>query len=520
MKRWLWLVVLCLMLPAYPCHAQSRPGNLLPNPALAPSPISKELPADWRAGPNLGPSSRLAAYGYSKLHGSPALALTGSGDGTGYWACRVEGIKPHTTYRLSLYVSRERTINRMFPEVAFLGQRSLLNQVWRAGLPYPVTLYFDSGERSGPQVLRLINQYPLTVTFSHPSLVEMPAGRPKPGPCHPPVAAPKSFPLGIYGAKPEDFARVAQAGLDTVVTGPAPKDIAAAHEAGLSCLITAPKTQAEWQALKTDLNELGVSLGAGDGFYIDDEPELRAVPPDKLERRRQWAAQYFPGLTTAMAMVRPQCVTGYYCGADVFMMDQYPIPNMPFTWLSGSIDQARELAGPGRIWAVVQAFGGGKWENSGWPRMPTGAEMRNLCFLSLVHGARGIFFFNYKAVKEKPHWNEMARLIPEVKKAFSLLRDANNSSRLPVQVLSQFKADALGKPAVHSAIWRREKSALLVAVNLLRQPVKAQISGLPLGSGPAHDIFSRKTVAIFNGKLVLEFSPLEVKVFGIGPRWL
>ena len=71
-----------------------------------------------------------------------------------------------------------------------------------------------------------------------------------------------------------------------------------------------------------------------------------------------------------MTLVRPRFVRQYRCAADIFLMDQYPLPSQPLTWLSDSLDQARSLAGEDRVWAVVQAFGGAGSADGGWPRMP------------------------------------------------------------------------------------------------------------------------------------------------------
>ncbi len=94
---------------------------------------------------------------------------------------------------------------------------------------------------------------------------------------------------------------------------------------------------------------------------------------------------------TNMAISRSQVVPEYQDGADYFMLDQYPVPNMPMTWLSDSMDHAAEYVGRDRLQAVVQAFGGEKYSNSGWPRLPTFEEMACLSYLAIVHGSRGLY---------------------------------------------------------------------------------------------------------------------------------
>ena len=60
-------------------------------------------------------------------------------------------------------------------------------------------------------------------------------------------------------------------------------------------------------------------------------------------------------------MLRPQMVAEYRDAADVFMLDPYPVPNMPMTWLSDSLEEAARQVPRERLWAVIQAFGGDKW---------------------------------------------------------------------------------------------------------------------------------------------------------------
>ena len=207
------------------------------------------------------------------------MSIQGASDGSGFWACTVNGIQPHSTYKLSFWTSRDIQQNRMYPEVEFLGRRILLDQIWFPGRVYPVEMFFESGERQGPQTLRLINEFPVAISFSHLELTELPPGGVPDKKCLPPARAGQYLPLGVYQAPPSSYGRVAAAGLDTVLVQPKPKDIAAAQRAGLACLIKAPQTEAEWLKFKTSLKRRQLTLLPRDGFYLADEPELRPVPP-------------------------------------------------------------------------------------------------------------------------------------------------------------------------------------------------------------------------------------------------
>ncbi len=121
-------------------------------------------------------------------------------------------------------------------------------------------------------------------------------------------------------------------------------------------------TPQEPEKLKVYLDRLARVPGiAGNGllaFYLDDEPEMRAVPTGRSEDLQRLVKGRFPGAATAMATVRPSYCREYLRGADFFMLDQYPFPNMPMSWLGDAMDRAaRERAGTGSF--GHQAFSDG-----------------------------------------------------------------------------------------------------------------------------------------------------------------
>lgn len=138
------------------------------------------------------------------------------------------------------------------------------------------------------------------------------------------------------------------------------------------------------------------------GADIDNLPEIKRLAVntviiggegEKLEKTIEKCHEV--GLRYVLSVPRdPDRLKVYLEAADFFMMDQYPVPNMPMTWLSDLIDRASAIAGNERITTVIQAFGGEAYETSGWPRRPAWREMDCLSFLSVVHGSRGIFFLH------------------------------------------------------------------------------------------------------------------------------
>ena len=89
-------------------------------------------------------------------------------------------------------------------------------------------------------------------------------------------------------------------------------------------------------------------------------PKAARSPRKKCKALKDSLKQDHPGVLTAVAMLRPQMVAAYRDAADIFMIDPYPVPNMPMTWMSDTLEEAARHVPQERLWAVIQAFGGDK----------------------------------------------------------------------------------------------------------------------------------------------------------------
>lgn len=99
---------------------------------------------------------------------------------------------------------------------------------------------------------------------------------------------------------------------------------------------------------------------------------------------------------------------------------------------------------------MIQAFGGDKWRKEGWRRRPTYLEMRCLSYLTLAHGARGLFYFRYSKVRNDPAaWQGLKQIVQELPQLRTWLVLPNEPATLRVEMTSPFKADPQGHPAVH-----------------------------------------------------------------------
>ncbi|MCK4389260.1 MAG: hypothetical protein KAV83_03350 [Desulfobacterales bacterium] len=505
------LVILCILLVCVPCLATAQ--NLIPNPRFEIDEHRDGIPDGWEHGTCavFGIEKSLFACEPPPGQTEKMLKIIGGQDRTGEWACDIQGIEPYTEYELSFTAYRTRAINRVYPKVSLFGKEVVLNSVWFSKRMHRLRLNFRSGPVSGVAKLRFINEHPYPFWFGKPVLKRLEKYR----------SAQDFFPVGLYGATMQDLERIKRAGFNVITARGRPGDIVRAHEQGLGCLLSMPVSVANLESLKRSLASTGDSITERDFFYVADEPELRSVPAKELSATRKALATLWPNTQAAMAIIRPQFVRHYRGASDIFMMDQYPVPSMPMTWLSDSIDTARGILAtnvdeggrPETVWAVVQAFGGPNHEPAGWPRMPTVKEMRCLTYLAIAHGTTGIFYFTYDgAGKNEIAWEGLSRIVRELRALEPWFIAPKPFQKLPAMVQSAFKVDAEGRPAVHTGFKTMDNECLLLAVNVIDRPVMGLIQGIPTSFPYLDDPFVRRRYVVKQGTVLGEFEPYEVKV--------
>src|SRR5208337_2119479 len=206
----------------------------------------------------------------------------------------------------------------------------------------------------------------------------------------------------------------------------------------------------------------------------------------------------------------PQMVEAYRDAADIFMLDPYPVPNMPLTWLADSLEEASRYVPRERLWAVVQAFGGGKWAREGWPQVPTPAEMRCLTYLAVVHGAHGLFYWNYPEIRtNKASWEGLKKIAAELRQLQTWLVVPAEPNKLRVEMTSPFKVDAAGRAAVHFSQKSRGTEHLLILVNVIDQPVSFCLEGFGLQVPWLTEMFQKHESVVRDGNIREELGPYE-----------
>jgi hypothetical protein len=332
------------------------------------------------------------------------------------------------------------------------------------------------------------------------------------------------FPLGIYGASIEALPELKAAGFNSVQTyrhdtGFLRRLIEQAQDLGLKVLIPPPDREGT-EALAAFLQEIKASPTIL-AWYLADEPEGSAISPSSIWRWREFLRSYtpFPG---ALVLVRAQQARDYALAADILMIDTYPIPRMPITWLSDSLEQAKKWAQGKPVWAVIQAF---DWSASplednsrSWGRNPTYEEERCLSYLAVVHEAQGLFYYTFAGgsyrIKDHPrHWAEVQKVVSELRSIYPLLL-------APFDSAHKLKID---HPQIHWAVKQVKKGETngligegyyLIAVNTANKNLTVTLT-VPL---PVQEeirvLFEKRRVSVKRGRLIDTFAPYAVHIYG------
>lgn len=211
-------------------------------------------------------------------------------------------------------------------------------------------------------------------------------------------------------------------------------------------------------------------------WHTVDEPGPRATPRKLLSVANRvrtldpyhpvWIneATFWEDTSRYAREAQPAC--------DIFSLDHYPIPNQDTLSIATWMRRLQPIVGgckPLFMW--IQAFGATEW----WSREPTPEELREMTYLTLIHGGRGILYFVYRP-RSGPLWAECQRLGEEITRRVAPVLAETVAVR-PVQGLPS---------SLHAVYLRTEDDRrYLLALNLSRSPVTVDLSAVTGGRATA-----------------------------------
>jgi hypothetical protein len=169
--------------------------------------------------------------------------------------------------------------------------------------------------------------------------------------------------------------------------------------------------------------------------------------------------------------------------------------------------------GSNRLHSVIQAFGGGRFSYSGWPRLPTFAEMNNLAFLSVIHGSRGLYFYTWPEITAtQESKDDFEMVIRRLNSLQSWLQQKNEPEPVTVNMVSRYRVDPSGNPAVHCITKTLYGTKMLMCTNSIRTYTEAEIVVPENGPDEWQEYYTGEQFYTVDDNVKLRFSPLEVKV--------
>jgi hypothetical protein len=171
--------------------------------------------------------------------------------------------------------------------------------------------------------------------------------------------------------------------------------------------------------------------------------------------------------------------------------------------LSQAVAVATPLGRP--VWAIPQAFG--YTDRSSW-RVPTFAEERNMTYLALLAGAKGLIYYTYRDqgfnMREAPElWTGMKTLPEEIRALAPFLLEGR---RLSLET---------GLADVFAGHWTAAGRHVLCVVNTSSSAAREVSLALPPGlGGKAVELFPARAsgLGVQEGRLRGTVAPLAVSV--------
>ena len=366
--------------------------------------------------------------------------------------------------------------------------------------------------------------------------------------CMPPGSGAEDFfPIGMFSVGPENLEIVKEAGFNTAhtyISDPATlKQFAEkAERLGLKILIypgdRGDKGTVASEKVRTFVDD-SLKYKSILAWLIADEPELNNGSPEQMRGIHDVIKKQDPLHPTATVIHRSDRYKEYRDSSDILMTDRYPVPKTPLNHIAETTRWAVIQKGKtGPVWAILQAFGYQSPQLNGWGlREPTYEEMRAMTFLSIIYGAKGVFYFTftgsqYRIMESPGHWNDLKKIVKELNDIYPLLLvdtvphynapGWSNEGHVKIDVVEGPQRDDRGLLPVHIAEKQLPKNTGIfpagkyyIVANSTDKRIKANFSfaSLPQRNGTIDVIGENRNIK-FDGETFFDtFEPYAVHIF-------
>ena len=312
------------------------------------------------------------------------------------------------------------------------------------------------------------------------------------------------FPIGTYGAPPEEYDKLRDVGFNFVVGSVASLD--EAQKAGLlvAVHINGHDIQAARDTILKYKDHPAVLC-----WMMYDEPGYNRADMMHIYDLYNAVYEADPVHPSYLVITNPKVYETFGRMCDVLAVDTYPIPNGIITDVGDNIALAyKQIAGDQPVWHCGQLFH--------WPeaRYPTPQEHRFMTYITLIEGAKGMLWYTYKG-----YGHYLPEDAPDLWKAHTGILDELH------ELAPLFLSPGFGKnitttdnnPDIRAIIKKGPTGTFLIAANRSKtKTCKAEFAPGSNWNGTVPVYHENRTVKVNNGKFTDAFEPLAVHIYKLG----
>ncbi|MBI3923899.1 MAG: hypothetical protein HY318_20925 [Armatimonadetes bacterium] len=237
-----------------------------------------------------------------------------------------------------------------------------------------------------------------------------------------------------------------------------------------------------------------------------DEPDGADISPERVAEAARLIRELDPNHLVWVNLCRPDRAMDYLESQDLWSFDFYPLPSLgPFAYMQWLKISDEKLRGKRPIGSCLQTYA---YEGS---RMPMPDELRNSCYLHMIHGYKWLGFYSYFdpepsgcLSRDPVLWSFTKALNSELRELASVILDPSPFAAVEASA---------GADVFQAAVKQGKGGRCLIAINGSAKPLRVKMT---VPGTNAKVLFEEdRTVKIKDGTLVDDFEPLAVHVYSL-----